>query len=250
MESTYGDRLHRPLASSIEEFYAAVEAAFARGGNVVVPTFALERAQEVLWYLRCGREAGRLAGLQRVFLDSPMAISATRIFERHPECFAQPVARCFADGVDPFALPELVFTRDAADSAAIGRWRAGAVILAGAGMCNGGRVRYHLHENLARPECAVVFVGFAGQGTLARRIIDGAPAVRIFDRNVPVRASTHTINGFSAHADRDELLSWHRQVRPERTFLVHGEEQTMAAFAPLLQGTRVEMPAYGQSYAI
>ena len=250
METTYGDRLHKRIEPSIEEFYEAVEAAFARSGNIVIPTFALERAQEILWYLRRGRETGRLTGLNQVFLDSPMAISATRIFERHPECFDEPVARCFEQGVDPFALPELVFTRDSGQSMAIGRCRSGAVILAGAGMCNGGRVRYHLRQNLDRAECAVIFVGFAARGTLARQIIDGAPSVRIFNEAVAVRARIHTINGFSAHADRDELLDWYRHVRPGRTFLVHGEQEAMLAFSPLLSGTQVEMPLFGQSFPI
>ncbi len=250
METTYGDRLHKPIGPSIEELYDALDAAFARGGNVVIPTFALERAQEILWFLRQGREAGRLPGLKQVFLDSPMAISATQIFERHPECFDAPVARCFKVGIDPFALPELVFTRVASQSKAISRYRSGAVILAGAGMCNGGRVRYHLQQNLGRSESGVIFVGFAALGTLARRIIDGATSVHIFDAAMPVRATIHTINGFSAHADRDELLAWHRHVRPRRTFLVHGEEQAMNAFAPLLTDTQVQMPEYGQAFSI
>jgi metallo-beta-lactamase family protein len=250
LETTYGDRLHRPLGPSIEELYGALDAAFGRGGNVVIPTFALERAQEILWYLRVGREAGRLPGLRRVFLDSPMAISATQIFERHPECFDTAVARCFEQGVDPFGLPELAFTRVVSQSRRIARCRRGAVILAGAGMCNGGRVRQHLLQNLGHAQSAVVFVGFAAQGTLARQIIDGARFVRIFNQAVPVRAAIHTINGFSAHADRDELLDWHRQVAPRRTFLVHGEEPAMRAFAPLLEGTSVAMPQFGQSYEL
>jgi len=160
------------------------------------------------------------------------------------------VARCFARGVDPFALPELVYTRAASQSRAIARCRAGAVILAGAGMCNGGRVRGHLYQNLGRAECAVVFVGYASAGTLARRIIDGATSVRIHDAAIAVRAAIHTINGFSAHADRDELLAWHRRVRPARTFLVHGEEAVMRAFAPLLRDTRVEMPEMGSTFPL
>jgi metallo-beta-lactamase family protein len=250
MESTYGDRLHKPIGPSIEEFYGAVDAAFALGGNVVIPTFALERAQEILWFVRQGRETGRLPGLKQVFLDSPMAISATQIFERHPECFNEPVARCLEQGVDPFAFPGLEFSRLASQSVAISRCRGGAMILAGAGMCNGGRIRYHLRQNLGRPECAVIFVGFAAQGTLARRIIDGATSVRILDETVPVRAAVHTINGFSAHADRDELLDWHRHVRPKRTFLVHGEEQAMLALGTLLHDTQLEMPVFGQSFPI
>ena len=247
METTYGDRLHKPIGPSIEEFYAAISGAFTRGGNVVIPTFALERAQEVLWYLRLGREQGRLPTLMQVFLDSPMAISATQIFEHYPECFDPQVARQFGPGKDPFALPGLHFTREATDSMAINRFRSGAVILAGAGMCNGGRVRHHLRQNLWRESCAVIFVGYAARGTLARRIIDGAKSVHLFDEEIRVRASVHTINGFSAHADREELLDWHRQVQPQRTFLVHGEEDVMRAFSALLHATRVEMPEFGQS---
>jgi len=250
METTYGDRLHKPIAPSIEEFYQAVAGAFSRGGNVVIPTFALERAQEILWFLRQGREDGRLPRLAQVFLDSPMAISATQIFEHHPECFDPHVARQFRAGNDPFALPGLHFTRDAAESMAINRFRSGAIILAGAGMCNGGRVRHHLRQNLWRESCAVIFVGYAARGTLARRIIDGARSVRIFDEEIRVRASIHTINGFSAHADRDELLDWQRRVRPKRTFLVHGEPDVMESFAALLHDTRVEMPEFGQSCEI
>ncbi|HXY05340.1 MAG TPA: MBL fold metallo-hydrolase [Burkholderiaceae bacterium] len=247
METTYGDRRHKPIGPSIDEFFDAIAGAFARGGNVVIPTFALERAQEVLWYLRQGREQGRLPALMQVFLDSPMAISATQIFEHHPECFEPQVARQFGAGRDPFALPGLHFTRDATESMAINRFRSGAVILAGAGMCNGGRVRHHLRQNLWRESCAIVFVGYAARGTLARRIIDGAKSVHIFEEEIRVRASIHTINGFSAHADRDELLDWHTQIRPARTFLVHGEEDVMQAFAALLHDTRVEMPEFGQS---
>ena len=250
METTYGDRLHKPIAPSIEELFAAISEAFERGGNVVIPTFALERAQEVLWCLRQGHDQGRLPPLMQVFLDSPMAISATQIFERHPECFEPHIARQFGVGKDPFSLPGLHFTREATDSIAINRFRSGAVILAGAGMCNGGRVRHHLRQNLWRESCAIVFVGYAARGTLARRIIDGAKSVQIFDEEIPVRARIHTINGFSAHADRDELLEWHRQVRPERTFLVHGEEDVMHAFAALLRDTRIEMPELGQTVDI
>lgn len=147
-------------------------------------------------------------------------------------------------------MPGLHFTRDATESIAINRFRSGAIILAGAGMCNGGRVRHHLQQNLWRSNCAVVFVGYAARGTLARRIVDGAQTVRIFSEDVPVRARVHTINGFSAHADRNELLAWHRAIRPPRTFLVHGEPEVMQSFAGLLAGTRVEMPEFGQEFEI
>jgi metallo-beta-lactamase family protein len=245
METTYGDRLHKPLQPSIEELYQVVDETHRRGGNVIVPTFALERAQELLYFLREGIEQGRLPRHLQVFLDSPMAVSATEIFERHPEAYGSRVMEMFRAGRDPFDLPGLHFVRESSDSIALNRISGGAVIMAGSGMCTGGRVRHHLKHNLWREECSVVFVGYAAQHTLARRIIDGAKVVQLFGEDVRVRAQVHTINGFSAHADRDELLAWHRQVAPERTFLVHGEEEVMERFARKLGEDRFDMPALG-----
>lgn len=250
METTYGDRLHKPLPPSIEEFYGAVEDTFRRGGNVVIPTFALERAQELLYVLREGVASKRLPSLMQVFLDSPMAISATEIFRRHPECYSPELARQFEAGRDPFEMPGLHFVRDATESMAINRFEGGAVIMAGAGMCTGGRIRHHLKHNLWRERCSVIFVGFASRGTLARQIIDGAEHVRIFDEDIRVRARVHTINGFSAHADRDELLAWHRGVSPSHTFLVHGEESVMRQFADTLHAANIEMPERGQVFEL
>lgn len=250
METTYGDRLHKPLGPSIEEFYGVIEDTFRRGGNVVIPTFALERTQELLYVLRQGVESSRLPKLMQVFLDSPMAISTTEIFERHPECYEPTIAKLFGDGRDPFQMPGLHFTRDASESMAINRFEGGAVIMAGAGMCTGGRIRHHLRHNLWREHCSVIFVGFAARGTLARAIIDGAKSVRIFDEDIRVRASIHTINGFSAHADRDELLDWHRRLTPATTFLVHGEEGVMKQFASCLRNTQIERPRFGEVFEL
>jgi metallo-beta-lactamase family protein len=251
METTYGDRLHKPIPASIDELYTAIGDTFGRGGNVVIPTFALERAQELLYFLREGVQAGRLPRSMQVYLDSPMAISATTIFQRHPECYDAETAQLFRTGCDPFALPGLHFTRETQESMAINRIGGGAVIMAGAGMCTGGRVRHHLKHNLWRPESSVVFVGYAAHGTLARAIIDGAQHVQLFGEEIPVRASIHTINGFSAHADQAELLRWHRQIgAPARTFLVHGEHETMRRFATLLSHTQVDMPALHQEFAL
>jgi metallo-beta-lactamase family protein len=250
LETTYGDRLHKPIGPSVEELYAAIAETFRRGGNVVIPTFALERAQELLFFLKSGAEAGRLPRTLQVFLDSPMAISATAIFEQHPECYKAETRELFRAGRDPFALPGLHFTRETADSIALNRITGGAVIIAGSGMCTGGRVRHHLKHNLGRHNCAVIFVGYAGRGTLARRIIDGAQSVDLFGEEIPVRARVHTINGFSAHADQAELLQWHRQTAAARTFLVHGEPDVMRSFAAHLQGTEVQMPALHQQFTL
>lgn len=251
METTYGNRLHKPLQPSIDELYAAVNDAVARGGNVVIPTFALERAQEILYYLREGIVSKKIERALAVFLDSPMAISATRIFERHPEYYDEHALNLFKSGGDPFKLPDIYFTRETAQSIAINRIRSGAIILAGSGMCTGGRVRHHLLHNLGDARNSVIFVGYAAHGTLARYIIDGAETVRIFGERVPVRAKIHTIGGFSAHADQSELLAWHEQTgNPETTYLVHGEEETMAEFARHLRDTRVVMPELHQSFEL
>lgn len=244
METTYGDRAHKDLGQSIDELYTAIRDTFKRGGNVIIPTFALERAQELLFCLREGVEQGQLPASMQVFLDSPMAISATEIFRRHPDCYEPEVKAMFDDGADPFALPGLHFTRETAASMALNRIGGGAVILAGSGMCTGGRVLHHLKHNLWRSDCSIVFVGFAAHGTLARRIIDGVAVVRIYREEIPVRARIYTIGGFSAHADRNELLAWHKAAgTPELTVLVHGDEEAMQAFATALGDAKVVMPA-------
>jgi len=250
METTYGDRRHKALGPSVAELFDAIADTFERGGNVIIPTFALERAQELLYFLREGISGGRLAAATPVFLDSPMAISATEIFRRHPECFGPATARLFQSGQDPFDLPGLHFTRQTAESAALNDIHGGAIIMAGSGMCTGGRIRHHLQHNLDRDNSAVVFVGYAARGTLARRIIDGARYVRIFGEDVAVRARIYTINGFSAHADQAELLAWQKQTAAQRTFLVHGEEDTMRQFAERLGGTSVEMPVPRQVFEL
>lgn len=244
METTYGDRCHRSLASSIQELYEAINDTFARGGNVIIPTFALERAQELLYFLREGREQKILPGTLQVFLDSPMAISATEIFERHPECFSEKLAEVLRSHKDPFRIPGLHLVRETAESMALNRISGGAVIMAGSGMCTGGRVRHHLRHNLWRRESSIIFVGFAAQHTLARQIIDGAQRVRIFREDIPVNARIYTINGFSAHADQAELLAWHtRAGNPQMTFLVHGEERVANHFKTLLANTTVVVPS-------
>jgi len=179
-----------------------------------------------------------------------MAISATDIFRRHPECLEPEAARLFGEGHDPFGLPGLHFTRERAESMAVNNVRGGAIIMAGSGMATGGRVRHHLKHNIGREDCSVVFVGFAAKGTLARQIIDGQNPVRILGEDIPVRAKIHTINGFSAHADQAELLAWQAHTAADRTFLTHGEEATMQQFATRLDKTKVEMPTLNQSFEL
>lgn len=251
METTYGDRLHKAMTPTVDEFYQAINDTFRRGGNVIIPTFALERAQEILYYLREGIDAGHLSQATQVFLDSPMAISATEIFRRHPEGYDDKTSKLFESGGDPFDLPGLHFTRETAQSMALNRLGGGAIIMAGSGMCTGGRVRHHLKHHLWRRDSSVIFVGFAARGTLARRIVDGAESVHIFGEEIPVLAKIHTINGFSAHADQQELLQWHQSTGGAPvTYLVHGDEDAMRHFGSLLRGTEVRMPELNDSLPI
>lgn len=249
METTYGDRAHKSLEPSVEELYDVVNDTFKRGGCVIIPAFALERSQEILYYLREGVEQGRILGSTQVFLDSPMAISATDIFRRHPECYDEKTCELFEQGRDIFDLPGLRYTRQSADSMALNKIVGGAIIIAGSGMCTGGRIRHHLKHHLWRRNSSIVFVGFAAKGTLGRALIDGAKTVNIFGEPVSVNARIYTIGGFSAHADQAELLNWHKQTgKPRKTFLVHGEEGAMQTFAKLLGSEYVEMPDKNQEY--
>ncbi len=251
IETTYGDRRHKQLEPSVRELYDVINRTIRRGGNVIIPTFALERAQEILYFLREGMENGGIEYFANVFLDSPMAISATQIFRRHPECYNPETRELFDAGTDPFDLPGLHFTRETAESMAINQIDGGAIIMAGSGMCTGGRIRHHLKHNLWRRQNSIVFVGYAAQGTLARRIIDGAEKVRIFGEEIPVRAEVYTIGGFSAHADQSALLDWLRAAgRPATTFLVHGEEKSLHAFAAKLGANRVEIPSLHQRFTL
>ena len=251
METTYGDRLHKQLQPSINELYDIINETMGRGGNIIIPTFALERTQEILYYIREGVKNKSIKHFTNVFLDSPMAISATQIFARHPECYDKETLQVSQRGNDPFSLPGLHFTRETAESMAINTLTGGAIIMAGSGMCTGGRVRHHLKHNLSGSKNSIVFVGYAAQGTLARRIIDGASQVRIFGKDILVRAGIHTIGGFSAHADQAELLDWHQQTgNPKTTFLVHGEGESMHAFAKKLKNTQVEMPIRDQEFTL
>ncbi len=251
METTYGDRLHKTLEPTLEEFYQTISSTIAKGGNIIIPSFALERAQELLYYLREGIENGQLPHHLPVFLDSPMAISATQIFQRHPECFDKETCEVFKSDIDPFMFQGVRFTRETAESMAINNVAGGAVIIAGSGMCTGGRIKHHLKHNLWGRNNTIIFVGYAAYGTLARRIVDGAKQVKIFGEEIPVKATILTIGGFSAHADQAELLVWHQQTgHPKTTFLVHGDKEVMPKFAKKLQNTRVEIPTLHQSYPL
>ncbi|MCS7307078.1 MAG: MBL fold metallo-hydrolase [Aquificaceae bacterium] len=234
VESTYGDRNHKSFEQSKEELLQAIQYAVGRGGNVVIPSYALERAQEILYVLREFYEEGRLPKCE-IFLDSPLAISITRLFTSHPEFYDRETYRVFLEK-NPFELPNLHYTKEPEESKAINSITSGAIIIAGSGMLNGGRVLHHLKYNLWREECALIFVGYQPEGTLGRRIIEGAESVRIFGDDISVKAKVFTINGFSSHADQKGLIEWLSYARkPQKVFLVHGEEEKMKLFGEAIQ---------------
>jgi metallo-beta-lactamase family protein len=233
MESTYGNRLHRGMKESVDELAEAVKITFKRGGNVVMPAFAVGRTQDLLYILNGLVREKRLPPAD-VFIDSPLANEATSVYLAHPEDFGEhtrKLARVMSD--DSLRLH---FTTSVEESQAINRIKSGAIILAGSGMCEGGRIAHHLKHNLWRSECGIVFTGFQARGTLGRRIVDGAPHVHVLGEEIAVKASVYTINGFSAHADQKELLEWLSsfQGSPE-VFIVHGEENVALDFEKLVQ---------------
>ncbi|WP_457642753.1 MBL fold metallo-hydrolase [Persephonella sp.] len=230
-ESTYGNRRHRSLKESIKEFKEAVIKSFEDGGNIVIPTFALERAQEILYVLRHMYDRGELPKC-KVFLDSPLAISATKIFLQFPEYFNEATRKMVQEGKNPFIFPYVHFTTTVEESKSINAVDSGAIILAGSGMCTGGRIKHHLKHNLWRPESSVIFVGYQAKGTLGREIVDGAKTVKIYGEEVAVKAKIYTINGFSSHADQPVLLEWLKSFKDrEVVYIVHGEPEVMEVFS-------------------
>ncbi len=230
VESTYGNRLHKSLADTMTELEAALNATLAHG-NVIVPAFAVGRTQDLLYLLSDLYRQKRLPPLC-IYVDSPMALKATEITLKHAELLDAETRVMFNWLCSNHERPQINFIHDVEESMALEKIKSGAVIISASGMCNAGRVKRHLANNLNRPECAVVFTGFQAAGTLGRRIVDGEKSVRIFGEEIAVRAKIHTIGGLSAHADQAELLTWLRNFRrpPRRTFVVHGEAEAAAAF--------------------
>ena len=235
IESTYGDRNHKPLQESIGEFKAAVVSTLERGGNVLIPSFALERTQEVLWLLHEMFEEQELPTC-RVFLDSPLAIKATELYNKYPIHLSDEVELQAFGGQNPFSFPYLELTPGREQSMAINQIEERAIIIAGSGMCNGGRIMHHLKHRLWNPANSVIFVGFQVEGTLGRRLVDGAEFVGIYGEEIIVRAEIHTINGFSAHADQGDLIAWMRSFsRLGQVCLIHGEAEKMERFAAVIK---------------
>ncbi|MGD0780604.1 MAG: MBL fold metallo-hydrolase [Dehalococcoidales bacterium] len=249
MESTYGDRKHEGTEVIGEELAEIVKSTFAAGGNIIVPSFALQRAQDILYYLNILLLEKRIPVLD-VYLDSPMAIKITEVYKRHAELLDQDMRELIREHRSPFDFPGLKMVETVEESKALNSIKGTIMIIAGAGMCNGGRIKHHLVQNISRPECTVLFVGYQAVGTLGRQILDGAKSVRIHGQQYPVRARIAQIQGFSAHADRDDLMKWLSKlsVKPKHIFITHGEIEAAEEFSEFLRkntGYENSVPKYG-----
>ena len=254
MESTYGDRDHKSYESSVEEFEEAVISTVKKKGAVLIPTFALERAQEILYHLGRMKREGRLSKRVPVFLNSPLAINLTRIYEKHCKYCNHSNFGGVKRKKSPFEFPGLYFTETAEESKAIHNVPGPKIVLAGSGMMTGGRIKHHLKHLLWKENTTLIIVGFQAEGTLGRKLVEGAQEVTIFGEPIAVRARIYTINGFSAHADRTSLLNYVKKARPKKLFIVHGEPRSQTALAStikkVLPRTQVHIPQLKESFVI
>jgi len=248
MESTYGDRQHDETKDITDALCDVITSTRKAGGNIAIPSFAVERSQELLYHLNELLLEDCIPHLM-VFVDSPMAISVTEVFGHHSDLFDDEMMELIRRQESPFDFPGLQMTRTVQESKAINHIEGTIVIIAGSGMCTGGRIKHHLVNNISRPESAILFVGYQAVGTLGRHIVNGAKEVRILGETRPVRARIVQIHGFSAHADRGELLRWISGLKrpPRHLFVTHGEPDVAATFADFLKkqtGWKISVPSY------
>lgn len=248
VESTYGDRVHQGSEDTKKMIAEVVNSTKEVGGNIIVPSFALERAQELLYYMNELLLTKAIEPL-RVFLDSPMAARITKVFQKHRELFDEEMVDHMDNNESPFRFPGLSMVGTSDESKALNHMRGTIMVIAGSGMCTGGRVKHHLVNNISEPRNTIMFVGYQAVGTLGRRILDGEKEVRILGQKYRVKARVARINGFSAHADKDELLTWLRGLKrpPRKVFVVHGESESAMLFGDYLRqetGWQVAVPAY------
>ncbi|MCX5781075.1 MAG: MBL fold metallo-hydrolase [Firmicutes bacterium] len=237
LESTYGDRFHKGHGNRSEQLKKVIDDTMKRGGNLIIPSFAVERTQDLLYDLSTLRTEGKLDPNIDVYIDSPLAIAATEIFKKNIEYYdPEMVKRCTA-GNNPFLLPNLKYSRTKEESIELNNLKGGAIIISASGMCDAGRIKYHLKYNLWRPESTVLFVGYQAVGTLGRRIMDGEKMVTIHGDQLVVKADIQTIEAYSAHADQIGLLAWLKSFKekPKTVFLVHGEEKAQPVLADLIR---------------
>jgi metallo-beta-lactamase family protein len=254
VESTYGDRLFGPVENMADELAEVIVNTIAAGGNIVIPSFALERAQEILYYLNEALNKKRIPQLL-VFVDSPMAVNITDVFEDHPYLFDKEMVQLLREKRSPFDFPGLTLVRTIDQSKAINYIKGSVIIIAGSGMCTGGRIKHHLVTNITRPESTILFVGYQAEGTLGRRIVEGEKEVRILGQQYQVKAKVVQLHGFSAHADRDMLFRWLSAIEkpPRHVFVVHGEESSARSFADFVTeqtGWQTSVPDYGDEVTL
>jgi len=250
IESTYGDRTHGEVKDIPDELARIINETHQAGGNIVIPSFAIERTQELLYHLNGLLRENRIPHLM-TFVDSPMAIKVTDVFKKHPELFDEKTLELLHKGQHPCDLPGLTMSNPTDQSKAINQIKGTVIIIAGSGMCTGGRIKHHLKDNISRPESTLLFVGYQAFGTLGRIILDGVNPIRIFGEEHEVKARIEKISGFSAHADQNELIRWIRSLKkaPRRVFVTHGEPDAAHAFRKLLEektGWPCSVPEYQQ----
>ncbi|MDH4239950.1 MAG: MBL fold metallo-hydrolase [Phycisphaerae bacterium] len=248
IESTYGDRVHEEVADVEKTMCEVINETIKAGGNIIVPSFALERSQEVLYYINELRLKKKIPEF-KIFLDSPMASKITKVFENHPELFDKKMTEYVRRHKSPFELPNLQMAGTPDESMAINSIKGSIMIIAGSGMCTGGRVKHHLVNNISRANNTIMFVGYQAVGTLGRSIVDGIKEVRILGEKRRIEAKIVRIHGFSAHADRNELLDWLKEMEaaPRGIFVVHGETESARSFGNFVRkqtGWNISVPEY------
>ncbi len=251
MESTYGDRDHEPPESYTEALAQLIDKVFSQGGNIVIPSFAVGRTQELLYFIREIKDRGLVKSVPNftVCVDSPLAAQATSIYSGDLHGYLDEEAIAVIQGGDNlFTFPGLTLTQSTEESKALNEDKTSKIIISASGMCDAGRIRHHLKHNLWRPECAVVFVGYQGEGTLGRRLLEGAKSVKLFGEEIAVRARIINFKGLSSHADRDHLIAWaqHFAPKPEQVFVVHGDAPVTEVFSETLNGLGI--PAHAPLY--
>lgn len=254
LESTYGNRLHEPQANENEKLIRIINDTVRRGGNVVIPSFAVGRTQEIIYILDEYAEKGLLDPQVRVIVDSPLASKATEVFKNYTEYLDDEAKALMAKGDDIFDFRQLSFTETVDDSRLINEKRSGNIIISASGMADAGRVRHHLKHNLWREECSVVFVGYQAEGTLGKMLLDGEKDVKLFGEEVHVEAKIYQMSGLSGHADRNGLIEWTDKFKekPKKIYLVHGDPEARESLAGALlqKGYNVESALYGKTVEI
>jgi len=254
IESTYGDRVHKDTKDIKKLIGEVINSTKKAGGNIIVPSFALERAQDVLYYINELLLEDTIPQL-RIFLDSPMAARITKVFKNYPELFDEETSEFVKRHMSPFNIPGLKMTATAEQSKAINDMKGTVMVIAGSGMCTGGRIKHHLVNNISQPENTIMFVGYQATGTLGRQIVEGAKKVRILGRKYSVKAKVVQVHGFSAHADRNELLGWLSELKtaPKKLFVVHGESENARSFGDYVReklGWLVTVPDYSDEVVL